>query len=43
MTRGDVFVFLHTEPFRRWLAGQPAGETIAATLAGLALGAWLLL
>jgi len=38
-----VFVFLHPEPFRRWLAGQPMAENAAATLAGLALGGWLLL
>jgi hypothetical protein len=37
-----MFVFLHTEPFRRWLAGQPVAETVAMTLAGIALGAWML-
>lgn len=38
-----MMVFVHTEPFRRWLASQPLAETIELTLAGIALGGWLLL
>jgi hypothetical protein len=38
-----MFVFLHTEPFRRWLATQPLGERALMTLAGIALAARLLL
>ncbi len=38
-----MFLFLPTEPFRRWLAGQAFEDAAALTAAGIALGAWLLL
>jgi hypothetical protein len=38
-----VFVFLHTEPFRRWLAGQPLLENLLLTLSGIGVGEWVLL
>lgn len=38
-----MFLFLHTEPFRRWLASQAMQESGALTVAGILIGAWVLL